>query len=301
LIELLGTDRAKFGEPMSEHTTFRVGGPADLYLMPQDAEAAAKALSLCKAHGVPLLVLGNGSNLLVRDGGIRGVVMQFGSQFNAIDVQGTSIHAQAGALLSAVAAEACRSGLAGMEWASGIPGTVGGATAMNAGAYGGEMKDIVQSVTAITDAGELQAFTHDEMEFSYRHSRASDNALTIVEVELGLSPGDTVRSQALTCEYTAARRQKQPLEFPSAGSFFKRPQGNYASKLIQEAGLKGTRVGGAMVSEKHSGFIVNMGGATADDVLGLATVVIERVKEYSGVTLELEVKVVGENACRKED
>ena len=296
LIDKLGANKVKIDEPMSAHTTFKVGGPADLFILPQSCGDVALALHVLNEHLVPLMLMGNGSNMLVRDGGIRGAVMQFGRQFSEISVEGTMLTAQAGALLSSVASQAYSHGLAGMEWASGIPGSVGGASAMNAGAYGGEMKDIVCGVTAITSACALETFSHDDMHFCYRHSRASDGSLTIVEVQLQLVNGDMEKSKALLDEYTACRQQKQPLEFPSAGSFFKRPPGRFAGKLIQDAGLKGARVGGAMVSEKHCGFIVNAGGATASDVLALAALVIESVRQQSGVTLEMEVKAVGEDA-----
>ena len=296
----LGEDLVLRDAPMREHTTFRVGGPADALVLPRTREDAQRALSLCAGLGVPLMVLGNGSNLLVRDGGIRGVVLQFGDQFARIEVEDAAVCAQAGALLVAVAAAAARANLTGMEWASGIPGSIGGAAAMNAGAYGGEMKDIIESVTAVSPDGQLQTYSNEQMAFGYRHSAASDGALTVVDVALRLQPGDPERIRLQTAEYTTARRTKQPLEFPSAGSFFKRPAGHFAAKLIEEAGCKGLRVGGAMVSEKHAGFIVNVGGASADDVLSLAAQVVSRVREHAGAELEMEVKVVGEDAPRKD-
>jgi UDP-N-acetylmuramate dehydrogenase len=291
----LGAERVLRDEPMSLHTTFGVGGPADIFIMPESAEDVAKAAAYCRSNGIPLLVLGNGSNLLVRDGGVRGAVMGLGECIARITAEGTVLKAEAGALLSKVAAEAYRLNLTGMEFASGIPGSVGGAAAMNAGAYGGEMKDIVQSVTAVTTYSEFVKYSGAEMGYSYRHSRALDERLIIVEVELKLQHGDMAHSKALMDDYARRRGDKQPLEMPSAGSFFKRPPGCFAGPLIEQAGLKGFSVGGAQVSEKHAGFIVNKGGATAADIFALAEVVKARVREASGVELEMEVRTVGED------
>lgn len=296
LINELGPGKARAGEPMAAHTTFRVGGPADIFIEPESIGDVAAAMRICREAAVPLLVMGNGSNLLVRDGGIRGAVLHIGSKLGSVDVDGTTVRAQAGALLSRVAAEAMRSGLAGLEFASGIPGSVGGAAAMNAGAYGGEMRDAVRRVTAIAPSGEILRLSNAKMAYSYRHSRALEEGLVVVEVELSLRRGDMAASRALAEEYAASRREKQPLELPSAGSFFKRPPGHFAGKLISDAGLRGCSVGGAMVSEKHAGFIVNAGGATAADILALAGRVRERVLELFGVELTPEVRVVGEDA-----
>ncbi len=296
LTDTLGSGKVLADEPMSRHTTFRVGGPADIFLLPEAAEDVAEIVRVCREESVRLMVMGNGSNLLVRDGGLRGAVMQLGDRFAAVTVAGDSLTAQGGALLSRVAAEAYRQGLTGMEFASGIPGSIGGAVAMNAGAYGGEMQDIVQSVQAVARDGSLFTLSKDSMEFSYRHSKALAEGLVIVSVTLGLARGDLVQSKQLLDQYTAMRREKQPLEMPSAGSFFKRPCGYFAGKLIADAGLKGFRVGGAQVSEKHAGFLVNTGGATAADIIALAGEVQRRVKELYGVELEMEVRLVGEDA-----
>jgi UDP-N-acetylmuramate dehydrogenase len=271
----LGEGKVRAGEPMRLHTTLRVGGPADAFLEPDCAGDVAEALRICREEAVPLLVLGNGSNLLVRDGGVRGAVLHLGERFSRIEVNGDTIIAQAGAMLSRVAAEALKHGLCGMEFASGIPGSVGGASAMNAGAYGGEMKDIVRAVEAVAPDGKAVALTNTEMHYAYRHSRALDEGLVITGVELALMRGDMEASRALAEDYAARRSEKQPLELPSAGSFFKRPPGRFAGQLIAEAGLKGLCVGGAMVSEKHAGFIVNTGGAKAADILALAALVRE--------------------------
>jgi UDP-N-acetylmuramate dehydrogenase len=295
LREALGEGKARAGEPMRLHTTMRVGGPADIFIEPESAADAAQAVRICREEAVSLLVLGNGSNLLVRDGGIRGVVLHLSERFGRIAIQGETVRAEAGALLSRVAAEALKHGLCGMEFASGIPGSAGGAAAMNAGAYGLEMKDIVRTVEAVTPEGEAVTLENAALCYSYRHSSALDKGLILVGVELALKYGDTAHSRALTDEYAANRRGKQPLELPSAGSFFKRPPGYFASQLIDSAGLKGLAVGGAKVSERHAGFIVNDGHATATDVLALAALVRQRVMERFGVELEMEVRAVGED------
>jgi UDP-N-acetylmuramate dehydrogenase len=249
---------------------------------------------LFRESGVRLLTLGNGSNLIVRDGGVRGAILHFGDNFSAIRVQGDLLNALAGALLPRVAAAALAHELTGMEFASGIPGSIGGAATMNAGAYGGEMKDILHGIRAVTPEGTLVSYGIDQMHYGYRHSRVHEENLIVVEVTLALQHGDLDASRALLADFTARRREKQPLEMPSAGSFFKRPPGYFAGKLIEDAGCKGLSVGGAKVSEKHAGFIVNEGNATASDILALAELVTARVKAQFGVDLEREVRVVGE-------
>lgn len=295
LVRALGPEKVLRNEPMSLHTTFRVGGPADIFLMPESADEAAAAVRVCREESVPLLVLGNGSNILVRDGGVRGAVLWLGEKLARIATDGTVLRAESGALLTEAASEACRQGLSGMEFAWGIPGSVGGAAAMNAGAYGGEMKDIVRSVTALTTYSEFVRFSGSEMDYSYRHSRALDERLIILEVEFALKRGDTAEIKALMDDYARRRGEKQPLDLPSAGSFFKRPPGHFAGPLIENAGLKGFSVGGAKISEKHAGFVVNAGGATAADILALAGAVKAKVMETSGVELEMEVRTVGED------
>lgn len=295
LRKALGPGKARANERMSPYTSMRVGGPADIFIEPENAGDIAAAVRICRKAALPLMVVGNGSNLIVRDGGIRGAVLRLGERFAGITVEETTLRAEAGALLSRAAAEASKQGLCGMEFASGIPGSIGGAAAMNAGAYGGELKDIVRFVDAVSPDGEILRLANAEMKYFYRHSRALEEGLIISNVELALHKGDMIRSKALTEEYTAMRREKQPLELPSAGSFFKRPPGHYAGQLIAEAGLKGFTVGGAAVSEKHAGFIINTGDATAADILALAALVRQRVKENSGVELEPEVRIVGED------
>ena len=280
-------------EPMSRHTSFQIGGPADLFVQPATGEEVREAIRLAKKVQVPFFVVGNGSNLLVSDDGFRGMILQIGRNLQEITVEGNEIHAEAGALLSRVARTALEHGLTGMEFAAGIPGSLGGAVAMNAGAYGGEMKDILTEVEVLTPEGERKVLTLDELELAYRHSCIFEKNYIVLSAHLHLGEGDKDAIRNRMDELARARREKQPLEFPSAGSTFKRPEGYFAGKLIQDAGLKGYTVGGAQVSEKHSGFVVNCGGATADEVLFLIRQVQKKVKDQFGVTMEPEVRMVG--------
>ncbi len=290
----LGSDNVKLYEPMKKHTTFRIGGPADYYLCPHSTEELQKILQICKEKKLDFFVLGNGSNLLVSDKGYRGAVIQLWKNFSDIMVKGTDITVKAGALLSKVAAEALEAGLTGMEFASGIPGTMGGAVMMNAGAYGGEMKDIIKEVTILTKEGEIQTFSKEEMEFGYRTSIVKEKGYVVISVVLQLKKGDRTEIRKVMDDLKERRVTKQPLDMPSAGSTFKRPEGYFAGKLIMDAGLRGFSVGDAQISEKHCGFIVNKGNATAADVLGLIGEVQKRVQEQFGVTLHPEVKFLGE-------
>ena len=280
-------------EPMSRHTSFQIGGPADLFVQPATGEEVREAIRLAKKVQVPFFVVGNGSNLLVSDDGFRGMILQIGRNLQEITVEGNEIHAEAGALLSRVARTALEHGLTGMEFAAGIPGSLGGAVAMNAGAYGGEMKDILTEVEVLTPEGERKVLTLDELELAYRHSCIFEKNYIVLSAHLHLGEGDKDAIRNRMDELARARREKQPLEFPSAGSTFKRPEGYFAGKLIQDAGLKGYTVGGAQVSEKHSGFVVNCGGATAEEVLFLIRQVQKKVKDQFGVTMEPEVRMVG--------
>lgn len=280
-------------EPMSRHTSFQIGGPADLFVQPATGEEVREAIRLAKKVQVPFFVVGNGSNLLVSDDGFRGMILQIGRNLQEITVEGNEIHAEAGALLSRVARTALEHGLTGMEFAAGIPGSLGGAVAMNAGAYGGEMKDILTEVEVLTPEGEKKVLTLDELELAYRHSCIFEKNYIVLSAHLHLGEGDKDAIRNRMDELARARREKQPLEFPSAGSTFKRPEGYFAGKLIQDAGLKGYTVGGAQVSEKHSGFVVNCGGATAEEVLFLIRQVQKKVKDQFGVTMEPEVRMVG--------
>ena len=283
--------------PMARFTTFRVGGPADVLVNIDSAAEISVALRAARAAGVPVTIIGNGSNLLVRDGGIRGLVMRISQPMSAITREGDTLHVQAGATLPAVAGFAQRSGLEGLAPMAGIPGTIGGAVIMNAGAYGGEMSQVVTRVDAIARSdGKPIRFEGHALGFAYRHSAMMDAGVIVTDVTLRLTPGDPDAIARRTEELLVARREKQPLEYPSAGSTFKRPEGAFAAKLIDDAGLKGLRIGDAQVSEKHAGFIVNLGSATASDILALMAEVQSRVLAASGITLEPEVRILGEDA-----
>ena len=280
-------------EPMSKHTSFRIGGPADLFVQPANEEELWNALHLARQEKVPFFIMGNGSNLLVSDEGFRGMILHTGGMLKDISVEGDVIYAQAGALLSTVAKTALEHGLAGMEFAAGIPGTLGGAVCMNAGAYGGEMKDILLDAEVLTQEGERLVLPVEELDLSYRHSVIFEKNYVVLAAHIRLSRGDTAEIKNRMNELAGARRDKQPLEYPSAGSTFKRPEGYFAGKLIQDAGLKGYTVGGAQVSEKHSGFVINRGGATAEEVRFLIRQVQQKVRSQFGVELEPEVRMLG--------
>ena len=290
----LGSDNVRLHEPMKKHTTFRIGGPADYYLCPHSTEELQKILQICRENKLEFFILGNGSNLLVSDKGYRGVVIQLWKNFSDIETEDNTITVKAGALLSKVAAEALEESLTGMEFASGIPGTMGGAGMMNAGAYGGEMKDIIREVTVLTREGELLTLSKEEMNFGYRTSVVKEKGYVVISAVLQLRKGDREEIRKVMDELKERRVTKQPLDMPSAGSTFKRPEGYFAGKLIMDAGLRGFSVGGAQISEKHCGFVVNKGDATAADVLGLIGEVQKRVQEKFGVALEPEVKFLGE-------
>lgn len=280
-------------EPMAGHTTFRIGGPADCFLQIEDEEQLRKVQRYLNLVEMPYFVLGNGSNLLVNDAGYRGVVLQIGQKMSKVTVMGESVKAQAGAPLGQVARMAMEQGLSGLEFASGIPGTVGGAVMMNAGAYDGEMSQVVTCVRVISRDGEIMELDRETMEFGYRTSTIRNNSFIVTEVTFELQKGD--RDVILTKmeELAARRKQKQPLDYPSAGSTFKRPEGNYAGKLVADAGLRGFQIGGAQVSEKHCGFVVNLGSATAQDVRSLISEIQKRVKDKFRVDLEPEVVFLG--------
>lgn len=297
-------------EPMKKHTTFRIGGPADYYAEP-DVSQISKLIEIAKACDMPVAVIGNGSNLLVGDKGIRGLVIGIGKGLSAIEVteavaqqstaqdftaqgNGHVITAGAGAILAAVAAKAAEASLSGLEFASGIPGSVGGAVVMNAGAYGGEIKDVLIDATVLTAEGELKTVTRDELDLSYRHSIVPEKGYIVLSARFMLTPKPQDEIKTYMAELRAKRVEKQPLEYPSAGSTFKRPEGYFAGKLIMDAGLRGYSVGDAQVSGKHCGFVVNRGEATAADVLTLIKDVQETVLKQFGVKLEPEVKMIGE-------
>ena len=278
-------------EPMQKHTTFRVGGAAKYFAMPKNTEEIQTLIAYCREQKLSYYVLGNGSNVLFTDDGYDGMIIQIGSAMSTIQVAGNSMYVQAGAILAKTAKLAYEEGLTGMEFAAGIPGSVGGAVVMNAGAYGGEMKDIVAYVDVLSTDGELRRYTGDEMGFGYRHSIIDADKI-VVGVGLTLDKGDKTAILDRMNELAEARRSKQPLEYPSAGSTFKRPEGYFAAKLIADSGLRGYRVGGAMVSDKHCGFVVNVDHASSADVLAVMKHVEEVVKEKYNVTLEPEVRVI---------
>ena len=281
-------------EPMKNHTTFRIGGPADALALPKTPEEVAEVVRFCHEHAQPYYVLGNGSNLLVSDEGYRGLVLQLYRNFNDIQVNGETITVQSGAMLAAVARTAYQTGRTGLEFASGIPGTIGGAVVMNAGAYGGEMKNVLKEVTVLTKEGEVLVIPAKALELGYRTSVIPKNGWIVLGAVLQLKKGDQEQILARMEELKEQRITKQPLDLPSAGSTFKRPEGYFAGKLIMDAGLRGFTVGGAQVSEKHCGFVVNRGNATAADVWELICEVKRRVKEMTGVELEPEVKIIRE-------
>ena len=294
LCKIVSEDQILKDEPMDKHTTFRAGGKADYLVMPSNEEQVRDLVLLLKKENVPYYVMGNGRNLLVRDQGFKGVIIQIARKMNQIRVEGETIYAQAGALLSKIAAQALGEGLTGFEFASGIPGTLGGAVMMNAGAYGGEMKQVIVNACVLTSAGEIAVIPADLMELGYRTSVFAKNQDIILSAQLKLGYGNEAVIREYMDELKEQRVSKQPLEYPSAGSTFKRPEGYFAGKLIQDAGLRGFQVGGAQVSEKHCGFVINKDHATATDILSLMEQVSDKVEAKFGVRLEPEVKIIGE-------
>ena len=294
LCEIVGSDHVCVDEPMKDHTTFRIGGNADYFVSPHSAKEIGDVIEACKNAGIPWYVIGNGSNLLVSDRGFRGVIIRLFKNFAMLSVEGEEIRVQAGALLSRTAKKALEHELTGFEFAAGIPGTIGGALVMNAGAYGGEMKDVTKFVMVLTPEGKVLTLGKEELEMGYRTSIIARKGYLVLEAVLGLQKGDKEQIAARMEELKEKRVSKQPLEYPSAGSTFKRPEGYFAGKLIMDAGLRGFSVGGAQVSEKHCGFVINTGDATAKDVTELIKTVTERIREQTGVTLEPEVKLLGE-------
>ncbi len=295
LCGILGSENVLKEEPMKNHTTFRVGGPADWLVTPTEEEQIRDVVNLLRAEKVPYYVMGNGSNLLVGDKGYRGVIIQLGKNLSQIRMTEEGVlYAQAGALLSKIAAEAFAQSLTGFEFASGIPGTLGGAVMMNAGAYGGEMKHVLKDALALTADGELRVLPVEQMALGYRTSIFAQNGDIVLSAQIRLQPGNPEEIRAYMDELKEKRITKQPLEYPSAGSTFKRPEGYFAGKLIEDTGLRGFQVGGAQVSEKHCGFVINKGQATAADILSLIEQVSDRVEAKFGVRLEPEVKRIGE-------
>lgn len=295
LFENKNVGEVLFNEPMKNHTSFKIGGPVDLMIIPSDETQVVEAVKISRENNLNFYIMGNGSNLLVRDGGFRGVIIKINERLNEIKVEGNIIYCEAGALLTAVSREAMRNSLTGIEFANGIPGTIGGAVTMNAGAYGGEMKDIITRVKALDKDNNIVEYSNEEMNFRYRGSRVVDENLIVLGIEISLKPGEFSVIEETMKDLTFKRTSKQPLELPSGGSTFKRPTGHFAGKLIEDSGLKGLRYGGAQVSEKHCGFVVNVEEATCSDVLGLISVIQKTVRDNYEVELETEIKLIGED------
>ena len=293
LCEINGAENVLRDEPMKKHTTIRIGGPARCFCLPQTAAQLAETVEACEEAGEPWFILGNGSNVLVSDDGYDGVVIQLFHNFEAVRIEGCLMELEAGVLLVKAARLAAREGLTGLEFASGIPGTLGGALVMNAGAYGGEMKDVVREALVMRKDGKLLRLKREELELGYRTSVIAREGYVVLSVLLELRKGDPEEIETRMQELRTARTEKQPLEYPSAGSTFKRPEGYFAGKLIMDAGLRGYRLGGAQVSEKHCGFVINTGDATAEDVMNLIRHVQSEVSRQFGVELEMEVKTLG--------
>ena len=293
LAEIVSPEAILKNEAMSKHTTFRIGGNADVFVSPKVSQVA-DIIKLAKEYDVSVTIIGNGSNLLVGDKGIRGLVISFGKAAEEIQADGSCMIVSAGALLSKIAAEAAKRSLTGFEFAAGIPGTLGGAIVMNAGAYGGEIKDVLISVTVLTPEGEVMELSNSELDLSYRHSCIPEKGYIVLEAVLEFMPSEEAMIREKMEDFKSRRIEKQPLEYPSAGSTFKRPEGHFAGKLIQDAELRGYTVGGAQVSEKHCGFVINKGDATAADVLRLIQDVKKSVYDKFQVELEPEVKMIGE-------
>ena len=287
-------DEIMINEDMKNHIYFKVGGPADIFLTPKSIEQLSETVKICKQNNIPYLIIGNGSNLLVKDGGIRGVVIAL-TKLDKLQSKGNFIKAEAGVLLKDVSDRAVENSLTGFEFASGIPGSVGGAVFMNAGAYDGEIKNVILEAEVLDEEGNVIVLNRDELELGYRTSRVMKDNLVVLSAIFQLEIGEKEAIQSRVDELTAKREEKQPLEYPSAGSTFKRPEGYFAGKLIQDAGLKGYSVGGAAVSEKHSGFVINKGGATAKDILELIKYIQDEVYKQFGVELHTEVRILGED------
>lgn len=294
LAEITNPENIKINEPLKKYTMTKIGGNADILVMPETEEEVEAIVKYAHHNQIPLLVLGNGSNMIVRDGGVRGIVMNL-SKLNEIRIDGTDVYAQSGALIMDVSKKAAEASLTGLEFACGIPGSVGGAMAMNAGAYGGEIKDIIVHSTVLTREGERLVLSKEELELGYRKSIIADRNYIVLSSLFHLEKGDKKEIDEKIADLTFKRQSKQPLEYPSAGSVFKRPPGYFAGKLIQDSGLQGKGVGDAEVSTKHAGFIINKGNATARDYIETIKMVQRTVKEKFGVDLELEVKIVGED------
>ena len=291
--KIVSKDKIFTNEPMSKHTSFKIGGPAEIFVKINNVEELKLIIKISKQAEVPITVVGNGSNLLVSDEGYDGMILAIGRNFADISIEDTKITAKSGASLASIFSAAKNAGLAGFEFAAGIPGTLGGACFMNAGAYDGEMKDVLLKVTVLDDEGAIKTYDKGSMNFSYRKSSFQENGETVLEAVIELSHGNVEEITQKARLLAEKRMEKQPLEYPSAGSTFKRPEGFFAGALIEQAGLKGAGVGGACVSEKHAGFIINRNNASAKDIYDTINFVIEKVKDNSGITLEPEIRFLG--------
>lgn len=291
---VLDKEQIFLNEPMKKHTTFKIGGEAQYLLMPNSVEQIKNCISICKQNNINYYVIGNGSNLLVSDNGFKGAIIKISKNFNQVFIEGNKITAQAGATLSRIAKEAYQHSLTGLEFSAGIPGTIGGGVCMNAGAYGGELKDVVTEVTVLQN-DKIQTLTNNECNFEYRNSKILKQKLTVLQVVITLKQGDKIQILQTMKQNNKLRNEKQPVQYPSAGSTFKRPKDNFAGKLIMEAGLAGKSIGDATISKKHCGFIINKGNATCKDVLALADFACNQVKNKFNITLEKEIRVIGES------
>ena len=285
LLNILDEENIKVDEPMKKHISFKVGGPADFLVKPKTEEELRNVVEFAKKENVPFIVIGNGSNLLVKDGGIRGIVIELSDNFNNYEIDGNIIKAQSGALLAIIGRNAMKNSLTGFEFAAGIPGTLGGALAMNAGAYGGEMKQVVKTVRLMDRDGNIFELSNEEMKFEYRRSLLTTKDYIVLSAVIELQPGNVEEIKEIMADYSNRRSTKQPLNFPSAGSTFKRPEGHFAAKLIDDCGLRGLNLRGAQVSDKHCGFVINSGGATAKDILDLMYIVKSTVLNKFGVNV----------------
>ncbi|MGE4214813.1 MAG: UDP-N-acetylmuramate dehydrogenase [Anaerotignaceae bacterium] len=294
LIEVTGKENVLLNENMSNHCSFKTGGNADYFITPENHMELAKVISILRDESVPVIVVGNGSNLLIRDKGIRGAVIHLGKHFADIEVKGTEIIVGAGAMLSQAAGMAMENSLTGFEFAAGIPGSFGGAVFMNAGAYGGEIKHVLKEVTVLTLDMQVKTLSAKKLQLGYRTSRVAVDGHIVLSGKINLNHGDKEEIKALMADFNERRRDKQPLNYPSAGSTFKRPEGYFAGKLIEDSGLKGYTVGGAMVSQKHAGFVVNTGDATTADILGVIEHCKEVIYKKYGIELQCEVRILGE-------
>ncbi|ARU62294.1 UDP-N-acetylenolpyruvoylglucosamine reductase [Tumebacillus avium] len=281
-------------EPLSKHTSWKIGGPADVFVLPTTIEHLVRIMELTHEHQIPWYVIGKGSNLLVKDGGLRGVVLKLGDNFSELQIEGQTLTAQGGRSFVSAANHAIRSGLGGLEFATGIPGTVGGAVMMNAGAHGGEVKDVLKECRVLTEEGKIVHLAHADLNFDYRYSRLKDRPAIVLDASFSLHPGDAAEMSERVKGWRERRQATQPLAMPSCGSVFRNPDGTHAGKLVEEAGLKGTRIGGAQISELHGNFIVNTGGAKAADVLQVIELVQRTIKQKYGYELHPEVRIVGE-------